>query len=123
MNRVGEFEKVSFEQFYTAIKDEFGTAFELADATSFYEGIQLPTRATSGSAGYDFKAPFGFYLDPGETIKIPTGIRVKSKKDGGWAACLEAGLVLSTACSSIIRWGSSTLTTIIQATEDTSSQR
>jgi len=87
MNRVGEFKKVSFEQFYTAIKDEFGTAFELADATPFYEEIQLPTRATSGSAGYDFKAPFGFYLDPGETIKIPTGIRVKIE-EGWWLGCL-----------------------------------
>jgi dUTPase len=87
MNRVGEFEKVSFEQFYTAIKDEFGAAFEAADAMPFYECIQLPARATSGSAGYDFKAPFGFSLDPGETIKIPTGIRVKIE-EGWWLGCL-----------------------------------
>ena len=42
-----------------------------------YEEIRLPRRATRGSAGYDFLAPFSFTLKPGETIKIPTGIRVK----------------------------------------------
>ena len=34
-------------------------------------------RATSGSAGYDFYAPFTVTLKPGETSKIPTGIRVR----------------------------------------------
>lgn len=47
-----------------------------------WEALQLPSRATSGSAGYDFKAPFSFSLDAGDTIKIPTGIRVKV--DEGW---------------------------------------
>lgn len=87
MNRVGEFEKVSFEQFYTAMKDEFGE--ENADkwAQEFYDRLKLPTRATAGSAGYDFKAPFAFRLNPGETVKIPTGIRVKID-DGWWLGCL-----------------------------------
>ena len=40
-----------------------------------YEDIKLPKRATAGSAGYDFYAPMAFELKPGETIKIPTGIR------------------------------------------------
>lgn len=39
-------------------------------------GIELPRRATRGSAGYDFYSPVDFELKPGETIKIPTGIRV-----------------------------------------------
>ncbi len=30
-----------------------------------------------GSAGYDFFIPFDLTLTPGETIKIPTGIRVQ----------------------------------------------
>ena len=38
--------------------------------------------ATTGSAGYDFYSPLDFTLNPGETIKIPTGIRVKI--DDGW---------------------------------------
>ena len=47
-----------------------------------YNNLVLPKRATVGSAGYDFYAPFGFHLSPGETIKIPTGVRVYI--DSGW---------------------------------------
>lgn len=42
-----------------------------------YGSLKLPKRATVGSAGYDFFAPFDFTLQPKETITIPTGIRVK----------------------------------------------
>lgn len=93
MSRVGNFEKVSFEQFYTAMKDGFYTE-KYASEESFkeyvkkiYTAICLPKRATSGSAGYDFKAPFAFTLLPGETIKIPTGIRVQID-EGWWLGCL-----------------------------------
>ena len=41
----------------------------------------MPKRATKGSAGYDFYAPFSFSLPPASTIKIPTGIRVKMDED------------------------------------------
>ncbi len=34
-----------------------------------------------GSAGYDFFSPVDFTLKPGETIKIPTGIRVFIEED------------------------------------------
>ena len=72
MNRVGEFEKVSFEQYYEAIKDEFYKGQEMTPALQenikkSWEVLQLPSRATSGSAGYDFKAPFSFSLDAGDT--------------------------------------------------------
>ena len=90
MNRVGEFEKVSFEQFYHDMKSEFyaESGDSLRDKLhEMWENIKLPTRATSGSAGYDFKAPFDFRLEPGMTIKIPTGIRVKID-DGWWLGCL-----------------------------------
>lgn len=40
-----------------------------------YEEIKLPKRATAGSAGYDFYSLSDFTLNPGEEIKIPTGIR------------------------------------------------
>ena len=87
MNRVGEFEKVSFEQYYEAIKDEFGTQVPDEDIREMYENIVLPTRATSGSAGYDFKSPISFTMGPGNTVKIPTGIRVKID-EGWWLGCL-----------------------------------
>lgn len=90
MERVGKFEKVSYEQFYAAIKD----CFNMDDNVirDLYDGIELPTRATSGSAGYDFKSPIRFDLAPGCTIKVPTGIRVKI--DSGWwlAALPRSGM-------------------------------
>ena len=46
-----------------------------------YEAIHLPKRATAGSAGYDFFAPAEFILKPGETVKIPTGIRVEMQPE------------------------------------------
>ena len=47
-----------------------------------YTELCLPKRATAGSAGYDFFAPSEIYLQPNQTAKIPTGIRVKI--DEGW---------------------------------------
>ena len=92
MNRVGEFEKVSLGQFREAIANEFYKGQELPpeveqEIKRMWEGIVLPYRATTGSAGYDFKAPFTFELRPGETMKIPTGVRVKID-DGWWLGCL-----------------------------------
>lgn len=47
----------------------------------YYEVINLPARATKFSAGYDFVSPLTFTLNPGETIKIPTGIRCGMNTD------------------------------------------
>lgn len=70
--RVGKFEKVSVEQFISGC-NEIGIAPELANL--MYDDLVTPTRATSGSAGYDFHIPFCTVIGPGETIKFPTGIR------------------------------------------------
>lgn len=72
MKRIAKFEKVSFEQFAPACAEIFPNS----DAKEIYDAIVLPKRATKGSAGYDFHTPEAFALAPGETIKIPTGIRV-----------------------------------------------
>lgn len=87
MNKVGEFEKVSYEQFYTAMSELIDTEYKDEFIQLAYNALELPKRATSGSAGYDFKAPFSFELRPGQTIKIPTGIRVKID-EGWWLGCL-----------------------------------
>ncbi len=50
------------------------------------EDVILPSRATAGSAGYDFRAPFAFSLAPGESVTVPTGVRVKMEE--GWALLL-----------------------------------
>lgn len=87
MKRVGKFEKVSYNQFYEAMSEIFDIEYKDEFFKEAYEKLSLPERATSGSAGYDFKAPFSFELHPGETLKIPTGIRVKID-DGWWLGCL-----------------------------------
>lgn len=75
MNRIAKFEKVSFEQFAEGWTDTFGQTDE-KEMEEIYRRICLPRRATAGSAGYDFFALVRITLAPGETIKIPTGIRV-----------------------------------------------
>lgn len=75
MKRIAKFEKVSFEQFL----EGWGNTLEITDENNIrdiYDAVRLPERATAGSAGYDFFAPVSITLKPGETIKIPTGIRV-----------------------------------------------
>ena len=79
MQKIAKFEKVSFEQYKKDFEETFNT---LDNVNQIYEDICLPKRATKGSAGYDFFAPIDITLKPGETIKIPTGIRVKI--EDGW---------------------------------------
>lgn len=76
MKRIAEFKKVSKEQFVSSWEDE------TLDAESVYDELKLPKRATKGSAGYDFYSPMDFFLNPEESIKIPTGIRARI--DDGW---------------------------------------
>ena len=82
MNRVGQFEFVSYDQFRSAYKQ-----FTEEEVREYYDNLYLPTRATKGSAGYDFKSPVSFYMEPGDTITIPTGIRVKIE-EGWFLMCL-----------------------------------
>lgn len=77
MKRIAKFEKVSREQFREGWLDTFGN-----DGEGLYDTIKMPRRATSGSAGYDFCTPVGVTLAPGETAKIPTGIR--ARMEDGW---------------------------------------
>lgn len=85
MYRVSEFYKVGFERFAEDYKDCFGD-IDSQFLQQIYEDIVLPRRATAGSAGYDFMLPISLTILPGETVKIPTGIR--SKIEEGWALFL-----------------------------------
>lgn len=80
MQQIARFYKVSFNQFEKDWLDNFGSTDE--EIAEIYADICLPKRATMGSAGYDFFSPITFNLKPGETIKIPTGIRVEM--ENGW---------------------------------------
>ena len=74
MEKVAEFEKVSFDQFKIDCIDKLGN---VQDINGVYNDIIFPKRATVGSAGYDFFAPVDITLAPNETITVPTGIRAK----------------------------------------------
>lgn len=82
MKRVAKFEKVSWEQFLEDWRDTFGNEQEQAKIQKFYDRIRLPRRATAGSAGYDFFLTLPIVLRPGESIKVPTGIR--ARMDVNW---------------------------------------
>lgn len=72
-----QFEKVSFEQFEHDWKSTFDELPFDELIWRRHKNIGLPKRATTGSAGYDFYSPCDIKLKPGESITIPTGIRVK----------------------------------------------
>ena len=78
--RIAKFHKVSYEQFKEGYIDTFGNV-EDAEILKVYEDIKLPKRATKGSAGYDFYTPVALTIKPGETVKIPTGIRVEMEEE------------------------------------------
>lgn len=69
-----KFYKVSYEQFEESYLDYNSSATQ-EEIQSIYQQLKLPKRATKGSAGYDFYTPIHIHLKPGETIKVPTGIR------------------------------------------------
>lgn len=81
MKRIAKFHKVSLEQFIKDWEDTFPNT-SLQRTQEIYNKIELPRRATTGSAGYDFYSPIPVTLNPSETIKIPTGIRVMI--EDGW---------------------------------------
>lgn len=82
MNTAGHFEKVSFRQFEKDWNKNTGRE----DSEEIYKNLQLPERATTGSAGYDFHAPCDIDLKPGASVLIPTGIR--AKMNPGWVLML-----------------------------------
>lgn len=71
---IARFEKVSFSQFAMDYVSNIGEIDSDA-CMSLFDKIHSPSRATKGSAGYDFYSPIDFTLEPGDSITIPTGIK------------------------------------------------
>lgn len=72
MLRIAKFEPISKE---TLAESLLTTDGRMPEAI-------LPTRATAGSAGYDFKALYDFTIEPGSNNIIATGI--KCRMEDGW---------------------------------------
>jgi dUTP pyrophosphatase len=81
MKRIAKFHKVSFERFFEDSKKCLG-AVSYEECREAYDKLKLPSRATKGSAGYDFFVPYKLTLNPKASIKIPSGIRAEI--DCGW---------------------------------------
>lgn len=62
-----KFEKISYSQFKKDVSEN--------NVEDLYKSLIVPVRNSKNAAGYDFYAPFSFNLNPGEIIKIPTGIK------------------------------------------------
>ena len=79
MQKIAKFEKVSLEQF---LKDSKKLLYDYSEKeiADIYEKINLPQRATSGSAGYDFYTPYDIVLHPHDKVIIPSGIRCEIKE-------------------------------------------
>ena len=56
MRRVAKFEKVSFEQFKKDM-EKYREIISEEKIIEAYKELKLPSRATKGSAGYDFYNP------------------------------------------------------------------
>lgn len=65
------FEKISFEQFQK----------DISNNKELYNSYNIPTRETKFAAGYDFYSLSDFILKPGETKKIPTGVKCNMNED------------------------------------------
>lgn len=76
--RIAEFVKISKDNFINSITNNSSLINEYMvdykNADTYYGNIVIPTRATSGSAGYDFCIPFDLNILPGGSVTIPTGI-------------------------------------------------
>lgn len=91
MKRIAEFLKVS-ENIFVKDLSEYDNSFDVEKIKEFYKNIILPVRATKGSCGYDFFAPYEFTLNPCESIKIFTGVRAFIQ-EGWFLACFpKSGL-------------------------------
>ncbi len=65
------FEKISFDQF----------CIDCSNDSNLYKKYELPKRSTKHSAGYDFYSLSNIILKPGESKKIPTGVKVSMNDD------------------------------------------
>ena len=67
-----KFEKISRDQFLADLSDKW---------FDYDTDIKIPKRATKYSAGYDIYSVYDFELAPGQTILLPTGIKVELDPD------------------------------------------
>lgn len=71
------FEKVSLEQACREYENAFGTKADTNAIKEVLDRLELPTRSTDGSIGYDFHSPFEINLTKGKPLFFPLFVTVK----------------------------------------------
>lgn len=71
------FEKVSLEQACKEYERAFNTQPDKEVLRKVLERLELPTRSTDGSVGYDFHSPFEIDLRKGRPLFFPLFVTVK----------------------------------------------
>ena len=81
-NQIATFKKVSLEQYMKDVIALYPDNVDIDEESIIndYNDIKIPSRATSGSVGYDFYLPSNINLGCGEFIIIPTGIRCEMEE-------------------------------------------
>lgn len=80
------FEKVSFETWKKAVSDV------TTNLEQDYNDIIMPMRKTKKSAGYDICSAVSFKLAPGESKKVPTGLKAYMQDDEFLAIYIRSSL-------------------------------
>ena len=69
--KMRDFEKISFEQFSKDVRND----------KELYNEIKIPQRDSDSTAGYDICLLNDLELNPGEIVKLPTGLKSFFEKD------------------------------------------
>lgn len=74
---MSHFEKVSYDQY---LASHMEVPFENDETRDYftkieYNELKIPSRATRGSAGYDFYMPYTVSVKAHEPVTVPTGIK------------------------------------------------
>ena len=78
---VARFEKVSGNTYHRGCCEEdimlTIPKLGIIGTDDYLDELVLPHRSTKGSAGYDFFLPYDLTVHAGETVRIPTGVKVQ----------------------------------------------
>lgn len=79
MNKIADFEKISYVQFQSDYINIFGQGktINMDSVRKIYDNIKIPERKTKYSAGHDISIPYEITLSSNDKMLIPTGIRCK----------------------------------------------
>lgn len=73
-NNNNKFHKVSIEEWLKSNSTNTFPPCTISQLTEAYSKIELPTRSSKHSAGYDFKIPYSVTIEPHSSVVINSGV-------------------------------------------------